>query len=156
MNTTRRVLIHADPRMIKTPGGMVHSAKWFPLDTFWNPVVAAYPNYEWIQIGMQGDWIINDVKPKFGLSFAEIIKLAETCDKIICVDSFLQHLLAPSKRQLIVLWSRSDPEIFGYKHNINLLLDRAKLRPDQFGIWEACPYDPTAFISPQILIDLLK
>jgi ADP-heptose:LPS heptosyltransferase len=82
--------------------------------------------------------------------------LASKCENICCCDSFLPHLLAPSRRKLIVLFSKSDPDIFGYPHNINLLKDKELLRPDQYRVWSQCMYDPNAFVDYRILVDLLK
>jgi hypothetical protein len=151
----KSVLIHICPQMIQTTQGIMHGAKFFPLN-WWGQIINAYPNYRWTQIGRLGDWVINGVVPQFNLTLPTIKTLALDSDYIICVDSFLQHLLAPTKKKLIVLWSKSDPNIFGYKHNINLLKDRSYLRPDQYGVWNVCPPDQNAFIDPNVIIDLLK
>jgi hypothetical protein len=56
-----------------------------------------------------------------------------------------KHLGKPG----IVLWSVSDPEIFGYPENLNLLKDRKYLRKDQFAVWEAVTLDPETFVGPE-------
>src|ERR1035437_3729664 len=131
-----KVLIHATS-MIPTPKGLVPCAKQFPND-WWGYVIGKLPQHNFIQIGRQGDWVINGCQVQFNLNNNEIKKLCNKVEHIVCIDSFLQHLLAPSLRKIIVLWSKSDPNLFGYMHNINLLKDRKYLRPDQYGVWPQC------------------
>ena len=76
---------------------------------------------------------------------------------MISVESFFQHFCWDLKKPGIVIWSQSDPIIFGHKENINLLKDRSYLRKDQFHIWEQCEYNKDAFISPtQVLKHLTQ
>jgi ADP-heptose:LPS heptosyltransferase len=100
--------------------------------------------------------ILNGVVPLLNQSEEQILEVCAASNHIVAVDSFLPHLLAPSKRQIIVLWSKSDPNLFGYPWNINLLKDRKYLRPDQMGIWDTCDYDNDAFIDPEVLIKILN
>jgi hypothetical protein len=52
----------------------------------------------------------------------------------------------------IVLWSVSDPNIYGHKENINLLKSRDCLSKEQFLWWEYVEHDPNKFVSPQEVI----
>ena len=70
-------------------------------------------------------------------------------------DSFFQHLGWLEKKQGIVLWSVSDPLIFGHPENINLLKNRANLG-EQFLWWENTPYDETKFVSPEDVLKFLQ
>jgi predicted transcriptional regulator len=155
MKKPKQVLVHINPATIMVNGQPFKTAKFFPIE-WWNKVVSSYPAYRWVQIGMQSDWVINGVIPQFNLSLSDVKRVAMDSDYVICVDSFLQHLLAPTKKKLIVLWTKSDPEIYGYPWNINLLKDRKLLRPDQYGVWAMCPIDASAFIDPQEVIKLLR
>jgi hypothetical protein len=47
----------------------------------------------------------------------------------------------------VVIWSRSDPKIYGYEEQTNILKSPQYLRPQQFQLWEQCPYDPEAYVA---------
>ena len=85
-------------------------------------------------------------------------RLRSGYDLIMSVDNFLPHfmntLLIPVN--FIVVFSKSDPNIFGYPQNTNVLKDRKYLRPDQFNIWEQCEYQEEAFISGEELFEIVK
>ena len=83
-------------------------------------------------------------------------ELIQWADKIICIDSFLQHLCWYMDRLAIVLWGTSDPLIFGHKENINLLKDRKYLREKQFWKWEQAPYIPEAFVEPETVLQYIR
>jgi ADP-heptose:LPS heptosyltransferase len=87
---------------------------------------------------------------------ADIIALINWCDIWISIDSFLQHLVAYHHlKPGIVLWGQSDPLIFGYPTNINLLKDRKYLRPLQFRFWSEAKDAPDAFVQPEIVIQAI-
>lgn len=84
----------------------------------------------------------------------EIIDLVNWCDKWISIDSFLPHLCKyHNLKSGIVIWGKSDPLIFGYPENVNLIKDRNRLRPDQFVFWTNVKWDKDDFI---IATDLIK
>lgn len=87
-----------------------------------------------------------------GLSFKELSSLLKECRVWIGVDSFFQHFAWYEGKYGIVLWGRSDPNIFGHKENINLLKSRDNLRENQFDIWENVPYDPSVFHDPDTIL----
>ena len=95
---------------------------------------------------------------KQNLSFNEIVRLINESDAWISVDSFLQHLCAYHRlKRGIVIFSQSDPKIFGYTRNINLLKDRKYLRDKQFWLWEQCEYNKEAFVTDEeVLKAVLK
>lgn len=74
-------------------------------------------------------------------------------DKIICIDSYLQHLCWYEGKKAIVLWGQSDPLIFGHSENINLLRDRKYLRERQFGLWTQTECNNKAFVLPEVAIN---
>lgn len=72
------------------------------------------------------------------------------------VDNFFPHLCAVSKGPPgVVIFSKSDPSIFGYPTNHNLHSIPTRFRPNQFDFWEACNYDPDAFPSANSVIDAI-
>lgn len=88
------------------------------------------------------------------LKLKEIAALVKECDIWISVDSFLQHLCAANKlKRGIVIFSKSDPKIFGYPFNRNLLKDRKYLREHQMWMWEQEPYDKDAFVTADEVFD---
>jgi len=111
--------------------------------------------YEIVQIGIEGE---NPLVPDFrkNLSLTELDKLVKSCDTWISVDSFFQHFCWDLKKQGIVLWAQSDPNIFGHSENINLLKDRSYLRKDPFHIWEQCEYNKDAFVNPDEVMKHIK
>ena len=68
------------------------------------------------------------------------------------MDSFFQHLGWLVGKQGIVLWSVSDPNIFGHTENINLLKDKVYLAQNQFLWWDYVEHNPDAFVAPQEVI----
>ena len=60
--------------------------------------------------------------PKF-VDKIDFMILAKYCVSFISIDSSLQHMCANQSfnKKGIVLWGTSKPEMFGYKHNTNLI-----------------------------------
>lgn len=87
------------------------------------------------------------------LQLREFIK---NYDHFISVDNFFHHFAHWYSFTGVVLFSQSDPEIFGYRDNINLLKDRKYLRKDQFQIWEASEYNPVAYVEPNEVIKAIN
>jgi ADP-heptose:LPS heptosyltransferase len=124
------------------------NAKNYPLDDWLGLVDILEPaGYELIQIGRTSEQqICHDMRCDYTLQ--QIADLLREVHTFISVDSFLPHLANKIGKYGIVLFSRSDPQIFGYDKNINLYKDKRYFREDQFGIWDDCPYIKEAFVSP--------
>lgn len=106
-----------------------------------------------IQIGITPEPKISDKVTQFlkNLHFKEILELIKNSLFWMSVDNFLPHLvqhLTPPKKG-IVIFGKSDPNIFGYSTNINILKSREYLRPDQFAYWFNEPFDPNVFPEPE-------
>jgi len=86
----------------------------------------------------------------------ELEKLVKSSLTVVCVDSFIQHFCWSVDKKAVVLWGRSDPNIFGHESNINLLKSRDNLRPAQFHWWEDVPHSPDVFVSPQEVLKAIK
>ena len=108
-------------------------------------------NIKVIQIGSSKDNKIPGITDfRQNLKLSQIRELLKECDTWISVDSFLQHLNSNYERkQGVVIFSKSDPKIFGYSENINLLKHRKYLREKQFWLWEQEEYDKDAFVSAE-------
>lgn len=115
--------------------------------------------YRLVQISIGGQKKLPYVHEiKYGLKMKQIEELVKDCYSWISVDSFLQHLVNASdyKKPGIVLWSQSDPRIFGYPYNLNILKDRKYLRPFQFGIWEEVEYNIEAYCPPEEAFEKIR
>jgi hypothetical protein len=54
-----------------------------------------------------------------------------------------------NRKQGVVIFSQSSPDIFGYKENVNLLKHKKYLREKQFWLWEQCEYNKDAFVTAE-------
>lgn len=101
-----------------------------------------------VQIGIDGEpQLVPDFRK--GLALTAIKQLVRECKTWVSVDSFLPHLAHHEKKPGIVIWARSDPRIFGYEENENIIKSYDYLRANQFGMWEEETYIPEAFPDPQ-------
>jgi len=108
-----------------------------------------------IQIGVSDEkQIWPDFKPDLPLD--ELKELLMQCRTWISCDSFFQHLGYIEKKPGIVLWSVSDPLIFGHPENVNLIKSRDYLAKDQFLWWEDQEYKHDAFVDPDEVVKALE
>lgn len=120
---------------------------------FWEELIALVDE-PIIQIGVEGEkQLVNDFRKN--LSIIELRQLIKECKTWISVDSFFQHLAWSESKKGIVLWSVSDPLIFGHEANINLLKDRVYLAENQFLWWDFTEHNNDAFVKPEEVIKFL-
>jgi ADP-heptose:LPS heptosyltransferase len=99
-----------------------------------------------VQIGVEGEMqLVKDFRK--GLPISQLKELLRECRTWISCDSFFQHLAWVEKKKGIVLWSVSDPLIYGHPENTNLLKDRKYLAGNQFLWWEAYDHNAEIFVS---------
>ena len=91
-----------------------------------------------------------------GLPLVKLAELVAECKMWISVDSFFQHFCWDLKKKGIVIFSRSDPNIFGHPENVNLLKSRMYLREKQFWMWEQDEIVPAAYIQPSKVIEAVR
>ena len=110
---------------------------------------------EVIQIGVKEE---EKVATRFetDLSFQEVSRLLEECDTFVAVDSFLQHAAWSIGKRGTVIFSQSDPKIFGHRIHNNLLKDRKYLRPNQFDLWESTEKNDEAFFDWDEVYERMK
>jgi len=93
--------------------------------------------YKIIQIGRKGEEPINGCEHVWDKTFKALETMLLDCRCWIAVDNFLGHfintldVIVPG----ITIWGESDPKIYGYNYNLNILKDPKYLRSDQFGWW---------------------
>jgi ADP-heptose:LPS heptosyltransferase len=107
-----------------------------------------------VQIGIEGE---RQLVPDFrtSLPLADLKALLKECRTWISCDSFLQHLGWLEGKPGIVLWSVSDPLIFGHPENTNLLKNRSYLVGNQFLWWDAYEFNADAFVKPEEILPYL-
>lgn len=92
----------------------------------------------------------------FNLRLADLQK--KECDIWLAVDNFFPHMVncCGFRGQGIVLWGKSDPLIFGYVSNVNLLVSRERLRRYQFESWHGVKRDDGDFVKPEVVMEAIK
>jgi len=121
---------------------------------YWDKVLEGI-NEDVVQIGISGEAkLTKDFREN--LTFDELRALLKECRTWLSCDSFFQHLGWVEKKPGIVVFSRSDPLIFGHPENTNLLKSREFLTPYQFIWWEEQEYIEEAFIEPNEIIKALE
>jgi ADP-heptose:LPS heptosyltransferase len=120
---------------------------------YWKELIALL-NEPIIQIGVSGE---EQLVPDFrqNLPIAELKGLIAECRIWIAVDSFFQHLAWAEGKAGIVLWSVSDPLIYGHPENWNLLKSRDTLATNQFLWWDFTEHKNEAFTEPEAVIKFL-
>lgn len=124
------------------------SGKRNPKDyPFWDAVIAGIKE-PIVQVGVEGEQqLVDDFRKNLPIS--ELRKLIGECRTWVSCDSFFQHLAWDEGKPGIVLWSVSDPLIFGHPENTNLLKDRKNLAPNQFLWWELTPHISEKFVPAE-------
>ena len=120
---------------------------------FWKELLALIDEPV-IQIGVESEeQLVSDFRKN--LTMMELRQLIKDCRIWIGVDSFFQHLAWSEGKPGIVLWSVSDPLIFGHAENINLLKDRSYLAANQFLWWDFTEHNDQAFTVPEEVLKCL-
>ena len=88
---------------------------------YWKELVSLLKKNDFyiIQTGISGESVIEGVdEVRFNLKLKDLKELILNSFIYISVDNFFQHYASSLKKRGIVLWSKSDPNIFGYDFNI--------------------------------------
>ena len=122
---------------------------------YWEELIQKIPkSIHIIQVGVDGEkQLVKDFRKS--LSILELRHLLDECKTWIGVDSFFQHLAWSESKPGIVLWSVSDPLIYGHPENWNLLKSRDYLAPNQFLWWDFTAFDENSFVKPEEVIKFL-
>ncbi len=107
------------------------------------------------QLGVDGeeDLLTNEFIKNAAPS--ELLILLKQADLSISVDNWLPHFCHFYKiNKNIVLWGKSNPEIFGYQEFTNLYKDKKYFRigREQYKYWQDVEYQPEAFVSSQVVL----
>lgn len=125
---------------------------------YWKEVVSTLKNsgVYVIQVGVSGEEVIGANETRFNLKLNELKTLLMDCDAWASVDNFFNHFATFYKKKGVVVWSMSDPNMFGYLENTNLLKDRSYLRANQFRLWEQEEFNADAFVSHDIVVSAIQ
>lgn len=112
----------------------------------WKELIQLLDGHEIIQVGVKGEEEL--VKNcHFNLPAKDLIEVTNDMDAFISVENFFPHFANynfPNKKG-VVIFAKSDPAIYGYSQNVNMLKDKKYLRWDQFGPWECTDFIEEAF-----------
>ena len=98
-----------------------------------------------VQIGVPGEPFVGADEMQLNPTNETLTQLTNDMDFFISVDTFFQHFAAYHGKRGVVIFSKSDPNIFGHSSNVNLLETRNNLRAEQFQLWTQIDYDESAF-----------
>lgn len=113
-------------------------------------VKKSIPNVNFIQ-PITGQGIIKGATPAI-MDLKEVENfLLEKAHTWLSVDTFTQHMVnsLPFIKPGVVVFGPSDPELFGYRYNVNLLKSRNCLIPNQYQTWNEIDYNKDVFIDPE-------
>jgi len=108
-----------------------------------------------VQLASENEPSIGADELHLKLPLKELKELLDKCDTWASVDNFWPHFCAMSKKPGVVVWGKSDPLIFGYPWNVNLLKSRDCLRWNQFDIWECDTFDPKVFVPAAEVVEAI-
>jgi hypothetical protein len=109
-------------------------------------------NIDTIQVRTNENNILPARQVLTDLLLPDLQKTILECESFIAVDNFIQHYATYLGKRGVVIFGQSDPLIYGYPQNINLLKDRKYLREDQFGLWESVDFKEDVFVSPEKVV----
>ena len=114
-------------------------------------------NHSVLQIGTGDELRFDNVTPVWGAPMVTLFEFIRKVNFWMSVDNFLPHLVHTEKlnKKGVVIFGKSDPLIYGYKENLNILLNRKNLRPDQFNMWEQCEFDASVFMSAGQVFEMI-
>ena len=135
----------------KTPRTGIFCAKNYP---FWNNVTEKLKDsFDLIQVGAGQETKLKYCTQIFNAPLRELKTLLLDCKTWISVDNFFHHFAHYYNKKGIVIFGPSDPNLFGYKENVNLIKSRNNIRRDQFAMWDNETHDPKIFISPDKVVE---
>ena len=134
------------------------NAKNYP---YWQEVVDGLKElgHEVHQCGVNREGRVDCDNYLWDYPLPEIAKVINDYDLVVSIDNFMPHfcnLYRDKSKPTVVIYSRSSPDIFGYKDYINVFKDRKYFREDQYGVWEHCQYQTGAFVKPQVVLETIK
>lgn len=126
---------------------------------YWNALISkikeTFPDEELIQIGKNDEKPLIETQMIVDKSMPELLSLVRKCRFWISVDNFFPHLCSVTDKKGFVIFAYTDPKIFGYPQNVNILKSVDWLRKEQFLNWDGFRKSTDAFLSPKEIIDII-
>jgi len=125
---------------------------------WWKEVVRSLkekvPDTHITQVGIDGEMEISGVDEFIvNQPLKKIEELISSSTTWISVDNFFPHMASHLNKPGVVIFGQSDPQIFGYPININILKDRAHLLQYQFELWINVEFKPNCFVYPDTVVE---
>ena len=129
-------------------------AKSYP---YWNELTGMLKrlDYKIVQVGRTGEPILPNISEFWqGLPLKVLAEKISNCLCWISVDNFLQHMCNCMNPIIpgIVIWGISNPNLFGYSYNNNIIKSASYFRPDQFNTWHGVKQNKDVFSSPEVIL----
>ena len=115
--------------------------------------------YHLIQVGLGSEKRLTGCEYRFDMPLMDLEKLLKDTGYFLAVDNFLHHAAHSLGISGIVLFGPSDPEVFGYKDQVNIIKDRSLIRTDQFGFYHldyVWPNASSGWYPPEIIATMGK
>lgn len=113
--------------------------------------------YEIYQVGVSKEEKLKNVKGYyFDYSFEQLEPILKESSFFISVDNFFPHFAHYVNKHGFVIFGKSDPELFGYKENINIYKSKECFRKYQYLYWVNEPYDKNVFVHPETIYKIIK
>jgi hypothetical protein len=130
-------------------------AKSYP---YWNELIPMIKNcgFKVVQIGRKDEVQLENVDDFLkSLPLKEIEKIVLNCKYWISCDNFLQHMINSLDIIVpgVVIWGISDPKLFGYDYNTNILKSKKFLRNNQFDTWHGVEQNLNVFDKAEVVFD---
>jgi ADP-heptose:LPS heptosyltransferase len=108
--------------------------------------------YEVFQISVDSEPDLGCDERLTNMPIWDLQSLIERSHVWIAVDNFLGHFAHHIGKPGIVIFGKSDPAIFGYPENCNMLKHQMYLRQKQFDIWERESFNAKVFVDPEEIV----
>lgn len=128
------------------------NAKLYP---WWEKVIEELKRtYNLIQLGEKGEKeLVEDVR--FNYTKQQHTELLKNSLTFVSVDTWYPHF-ARKIRPGVVIWGKSNPDIYGYPEHFNIFKDRKYFRKEQFKTWTTEKYEEHVFIEPEIVVQSVE
>ena len=128
---------------------------------YWKKLISLLKKegYKITQIGKSGEEKIKGINDYlFDASFKDLEKRILSCKLWISGDNFLQHFVNSLNTPIkgVVIWGMSDPKIFGYHYNANILKSEKYLRKFQVAPWNIEKQNAEVFEKPEVIFNVVK
>jgi len=153
------ILIHAYPSPHGPITAPVNSTnplhpKTYP---FWEELVVELEKIQpVVQLVRAGDKdLVADVRRTY--SPVDMAELMTQCSCWVSIDTFIPKFSRFFNKRGVVIFGPTDPLVFGFPENINLLKDRSYIRPDPDAPWgDDEVNDPEKFVSVDVVVNAVK